>query len=107
MPRASYRVCLVPRHAERSTVIDAGTTDNCRHALHGAYQALRGIPEADAIVRRDGVILCTMETNWRGEIVAIEFIAPRDRTRPDGWSYECCTVQALDPSWKGWPQFAR
>ena len=75
-------------------VIDAGHSENCKIAVHGAYQSLAGIRNAEVTVRRNGNLLVWMRTDARGDIDEIE-------------AHGCDgTVHRLNPCWNHWPQFA-
>ena len=74
-------------------VIDAGHTTNCKHAIHGAYQSLAGIPQAEICVRANGRFVFWLRTDFRGEIDEIESHFRRDSV-----------VLPMNPHWERWPQ---
>jgi hypothetical protein len=75
-------------------VIDAGHTENCKHAIRGGYTTIAGIPQAEVCIRRNGRFVFWFHTNFRGEIDEIE-----SHFRRDG------VVVSMNPSWERWPQF--
>lgn len=87
--RVVYQVNLIIN----DTVIDAGHTTICKHAIHGAYESLTGIPQGEVCVRVNGRLVFWLHTNFRGEIDEIE-----SHFRRDG------VVLSLNPNWKRWPQ---